>query len=213
MRDLVVGLGEIGSPLLEMIKSRGISVQGYDLKNKTVIEDKYDYIHICFPYTDDFENQVKPYLKLGKVVIHSTVKPNTSKNLGVVYSPTSGVHARMLFDIGRYLKWYSGKPDSEFEKRFPLCMNVPDSTKLENTKIIVDTTYYGWLIAFRKHVDENYDVYWEFANQIQAYLGNRPIMYNDRKPIGGHCVIQNLPLLGDELFNSVIGKYSPDHNP
>lgn len=211
MTDLVVGLGEIGKPLLELIQSKGIIVQGYDLNNKTVIESLYDYIHICIPYSLDFENIVSPYKKLGKVVIHSTVRPGTSKNLGVIYSPVRGVHSRMLFDMNRYIKYYSGQPDSEFEKRFGECKNVPDSTTLENTKIIVDTTYYGWLIAFRKYVDSKYKVDWSFAEQANTFLGNRPVMYNDNKPIGGHCVVQNLPLIDDPLFNQVIGKWSPEN--
>lgn len=206
MTDLIVGLGEIGRPLQQCLELRAIKVETYDIKGgKQYISDsKYDMIHICFPYSKNFEFQVKPYLNLGKVVVHSTVKAGTCKALGCVYSPVRGVHKRMFEDMLRYTKYYSGDTDPEFERRFVDCKNVPDSTKLELTKVIVDTTYYGWLIMFRKLVDKEFDVDWTFADEIHGYLGNRPVMFNDKKPIGGHCVIPNLDLLPDTLIAQIV---------
>ena len=76
---------------------------------------------------------------------------------------------------------------------------------LELAKIIVDTSYYGWLINYAqlsnmiaiKH-KVNYDEMWSFADEIHKYLGNRPKMFPGF--IGGHCVIPNLDLVdGDAL--------------
>lgn len=104
----------------------------------------------------------------------------------------------MIEDLKLYTKYYSGKTDLELEKRFITCKNVFDPTVLENTKILVDTSYYGWLVIYRKMVDYYYNVDWSFALEIHKRLGNRPIMFNDQKEIGGHCVIPNLKLLGKE---------------
>lgn len=45
---------------------------------------------------------------------------------------------------------------------------------------------------------------WEFAKEAHERYGNRPILYNDGKKIGGHCVLQNLDLLTND-FNEVVG--------
>lgn len=212
MTDLVVGLGEIGRPLQQCLELRGISVDTFDILDTADSshstgappEDKYDMIHICFPYSDSFVEDVRKYLKMGKVIVHSTVKAGTCKQIPCVYAPVRGVHKRMLEDMLRYRKYYSGDIDPQFERRFFDCKNVPDSTKLELTKVIVDTTYYGWLIMFRKLVDKEFDVDWTFADEIHGFLGNRPVMFNDGKPIGGHCVIPNLDLLPDTLISKIV---------
>ncbi len=204
MTDLIVGMGEIGSALKQLLEMRGFPCDSYDIKNPTQLTPPYDFIHICIPFNDEFEDIVSIYKESGKVIIHSTVKPGTSAELGVIYSPVRGVHASMLEDLMYYTKYYSGAYNEDFEKRFIKTKNVPYSGQLEDTKILVDTTYYGWLIAYRKYVDNKYNVYWDFAEEIHEKLGNRPIMYNDNKPIGGHCVVQNLDLLDEPLFKELI---------
>ena len=60
-------------------------------------------------------------------------------------------------------------------------------------KIVVDTSYYGWLINYAqlsnmiaiKH-KVSYDEMWSFADEIHKFLGNRPKMFPGF--IGGHCL-------------------------
>jgi len=205
--DLVVGLGEIGGPLMQLLKDRNFQVEGFDIKTPTQVRYKHDFIHICIPFSKDFHSIVNLYKKFGKVVIHSTVKPGTSKELGVIYSPIRGIHNNLYEHLKHFSKYYSGKRDIDFEKRFANCVRVEDSTELELTKILVDTTYYGVLIAYRKKIDSKYKVCWEFANEIHQMFGNRPIMYNDDKPIGGHCIMENLDLIDEPKLKDWI-----DHN-
>jgi len=203
--DLVVGLGEIGAPIYEILKERGIDVDGFDLKSPTKLkQDKYDFVHICIPFTDasKFADIVRMYSQLGQIVIHSTVAPGTSRKLNAIYSPVRGVHARMFEDLHYYTKYYSGPKNPEFEKRFEKTKNVPNSVVLENTKHYVDTEYYGWLIAYPRLVPVEVD--WSFAEEIHKKLGNRPIMYNDEKPIGGHCVLPNLELVDSTIISRLI---------
>ena len=79
---------------------------------------------------------------------------------------------------------------------------------LELAKIVVDTSYYGWLInysqlsnmiAIQNKVD--YEEMWSFADEIQKFLGNRPKMYPGL--IGGHCVIPNLELIKDKKLDRI----------
>jgi len=79
---------------------------------------------------------------------------------------------------------------------------------LELAKIVVDTSYYGWLInyaqlsnmiAIKNNID--YDEMWSFADEIHKFLGNRPKMFPGF--IGGHCVIPNLDLMHDKTLNLI----------
>lgn len=49
---LVIGLGEIGKPLLEIV--RGVhNAFGLDIQQEEIREE-IDIVHICFPYSKDF---------------------------------------------------------------------------------------------------------------------------------------------------------------
>jgi hypothetical protein len=212
MADLVAGLGEIGMPIYQLLKDRNFKVDGFDPAidefSQPLFDKSYDMIHICFPFDEEFENHIKPYLTMtDKLVIHSTVIPGTSKQFGAIYSPIRGIHNNMDEHIRWFSKYYAYPSEvPEFEKRFPHCQYVEDQTKLERTKV-VDTSYYGLLIAFRKYIDENHPIYWHFENELHQMFGNRPILFNDSNPIGGHCVIENLDLLGDKFLKDFVGQY------
>ena len=146
------------------------------------------------------------------VIIHSTVKPGTTKNLQdkfdlpVLFSPVRGVHRRFLDDIKKYTKFISSdkkeinpKIKLDLEKRFQKIQWMSTTKTAELAKILVDTTYYGWLINYaqitkmicdKEKID--FDEMWKFADEIHENLGNRPKMYPGI--IGGHCVIPNLSL-------------------
>ncbi len=191
-----------------------------------------DVLHICFPCANEkeFINNVLSWTKkypCKELVIHSTVKPGTTMKIQqkmqipVVFSPVRGVHSRMLVDIKRYTKCWATHPSASIReqvKLFPQEMKecgvktkmwntAPDA--LELAKILMDTTYYGWLIIFAqhvKHVCDRYgvdeDVVWEFTEEIHKILGNRPKMYSG-EGIGGHCILPNLELLDDEFLDMV----------
>ncbi|MGI0058039.1 MAG: LAGLIDADG family homing endonuclease, partial [Nitrosarchaeum sp.] len=144
-------------------------------------------------------------------VIHSTIPPRTTediqKRLGIpiIYSATRGVHKRMIRDLTRYTKFYAvydSAPNAAWaSKMFVRRMKrtgirtkkMSSPLVLELAKIVVDTSYYGWLINYaqlsnmisiKNKVD--YDEMWTFADEIQKYLGNRPKMFPGF--IGGHCL-------------------------
>jgi len=79
---------------------------------------------------------------------------------------------------------------------------------LELAKILVDTSYYGWLISYAQITNMialknkvNYDEMWSFADEIHKFLGNRPKMFPGF--IGGHCVIPNLDLINDNTLDLI----------
>lgn len=233
---VVAGLGEIGSPMLQLI-SKAVPTVGYDIDKKLMDQKKFDkyskletsFLHICIPFTDKFiKNVISLYEKFKPeiIVIHSTISPGTTKSLQsmisipVIYSATRGVHKRMLSDLKKYVKFYSVEStvlsadwaSEEYEKLLKKCsVKVKKMTSpltLELAKIVVDTSYYGWLInyaqlsnmiAIEHKVD--YDEMWSFAEEIHKYLGNRPKMFPGY--IGGHCVIPNLDLIHNPTLDMI----------
>ena len=127
-------------------------------------------------------------------------------DLPILFSPVRGVHRRFLDDIKKYTKFISSdkaeispKIKLEVEKRFQKIQWMSTTKTAELAKILVDTTYYGWLINYaqitkmicdKEKID--FDEMWKFADEIHENLGNRPKMYPGI--IGGHCVIPNLSL-------------------
>ena len=235
-KDLVVGLGEIGDPILK-ITSRGFPTIGYDVDPKLMDKKKYKkfeniptvLVHVCIPFSKTFGSTI---IKIEKkytpraIVIHSTVSVKTTEvlqkklDVPIIYSPIRGVHKRMLKDLRRYTKFYSvfdWAPHSNWaSKLFVKRMNkvgiktskMTNPTTLELAKIVVDTSYYGWLINYAqisqmissKH-KVNYEEMWSFADEIHKFLGNRPKLFPGY--IGGHCVIPNLELMDDYSLNQI----------
>jgi len=236
MSDVVAGLGEIGSPILKLL-SKSHVVLGYDIDPKLMNQkklQKYEksnvkFLHICIPVNDKFNHNVIDLFKKFNpeiLVIHSTVSPNTTKTLQnklpipVIYSATRGVHKRMLYDQKRYTKFFAVESDtpkskwasSAYSKMMKKCgiktKKMSNPLTLELAKIVVDTSYYGWLINYAqlsnmiaiKH-KVNFDEMWSFADEIHKFLGNRPKMFPGF--IGGHCVIPNLDLISDKTLNLI----------
>lgn len=232
-KDVVAGLGEIGSPILQLLSNTKSAI-GYDINEKLMDKMKFQkygkldacLLHVCIPYNKNFDSNVLSLYKRFKpegIVIHSTISPGTTSRLQsrlpipLIYSATRGVHKRMLYDMKRYVKFYAIEPNapkakwasSTYQKLLKKCgvktKQMSKPLTLELAKIVVDTSYYGWLItyaqlsnmiAIKNRVD--YDEMWSFADEIHKFLGNRPKMFPGF--IGGHCVIPNLDLIHHETL-------------
>ena len=175
MKDVVVGLGEIGKPMFKLI-SKSIKTVGYDKNtklnpksNQKYVELPTRFIHICIPFNKFFYSNLKK--STGKfspksIVIHSTISPGTTSwlqakfNIPIIYSATRGVHKRMLRDLRRYTKFFAiqkNAPDAKWaSSQFSLLMRkagvktkrMSNPLTLELGKIVCDTSYYGWLINY-----------------------------------------------------------------
>ena len=175
-KDIVAGLGEIGTPILKLM-SKKENIVGYDLDKKLMNQNKFKkfqnaqtrFLHIAIPVTKKINSNI---LKLHKqfipecIVIHSTISPGTTEQLQtkldipVIYSATRGVHKRMSKDLKRYTKFFSISKNapkkqwaiSQYSKTMKKCgikterMSKPET--LELAKILCDTSYLGWLINY-----------------------------------------------------------------
>ena len=233
MTDIILGMGEVGNTLFDLLTERKIECVGIDSENsrcknyqKNNKIKNPEYLHVCIPgNVVGFEEIVKKWISnlqdLKTVVIHSTVKPGTTKKIQkqvkipILFSPVRGVHQRFLEDMKRYTKFFASeqkeidsKLNLDLKKRFEKIDWMQDTKTAELAKILVDTTYYGWLINYAQITKMicdkekiEFDEIWKFADEIHENLGNRPKMFPGI--IGGHCIIPNLKLIENEDLNLV----------
>jgi len=233
MTDIILGRGEVGETLFDLLIDRKFDCIGIDLddsKRKNYTENETienpQYLHVCLPgelekFTDIVIEWINKIKNIQVVVIHSTVKPGTTKSIQerssipILFSPVRGVHRRFLDDIKKYTKFISFdgteinlKIKKDLENRFEKVDWMSTTKTAELAKILVDTTYYGWLINYaqitkmiceKENVD--FDEMWKFADEIHENLGNRPKMFPGI--IGGHCVIPNLNLVEYENLDMI----------
>jgi UDP-N-acetyl-D-mannosaminuronate dehydrogenase len=174
---LVVGLGEIGSTLFELLKEKdSFTVYGLDLdktKMRAARQDpckmpqKVDTMHICLPCKDQdkfvatvasYAEQFKPRL----LIINSTVPPRTTKKTQqsckclVAHSPARGVHkspAHMKWEMKRWTKYVGGANAKAAEaacKHFEkMGLKVKKLKSCAETELakLFETTYRAWMIA------------------------------------------------------------------
>ena len=233
MTDVILGMGEVGQTLFDLLEDRKLDCVGIDLDNskcKKYSENQViknpEYLHVCLPgeltgFTDIVVNWINKIKNIQVVIIHSTVKPGTTKiiqeklSIPILFSPVRGVHKRFLNDIKKYTKFISfdgieidSKIKRDLENRFEKIDWMSTTKTAELAKILVDTTYYGWLINYAqitKMICEkenvNFEEMWKFADEIHENLGNRPKMFPGI--IGGHCVIPNLDLIEYENLDMI----------
>ena len=233
MTDIILGMGEVGKTLFDLLVERnfeciGIDVDDSKCKNysKNSMIENPEFLHVCLPgeltgFEDITSNWIDNLKDLKAVLVHSTVIPGTTKNIQkkskvpILFSPIRGVHKRFSEDIKKYTKFISSDTElidqsikSDLEKRFHKIDWMSTTKTAELAKILVDTTYYGWLINYAqitKMICEkegvDFDEMWKFSDEIHENLGNRPKMYPGI--IGGHCVIPNLNLIEYENLDMV----------
>ena len=230
MTDIILGMGEVGSTVYELMEGRHFACVGLDAdparrRNHTGgTVQAPGFLHVCIPgdiggFADTVIEHTEAYGPRA-VLVHSTVRPGTAATLQgrtdmpVVSSPARGVHRRFMEDMVRYTKFVACDVDisadvrAGIQERFAKVQWMSSTRVLEMAKILTDTTYYGWLINYAQITQMicqrekiDYDEMWTFAEEIHTYLGNRPKMFPG--VIGGHCVIPNLALIDYEELQAV----------
>jgi len=211
---VVVGLGEIGRPLYDLLSQAHKPTIGVDLE-EVKIEDQVCIMHLCYPFHDaaDFVRIALDYsVKYNPdiVVINTTVAPGTTRKLqeriGVdcVYSPVRGKHVKMHDDLLRYQKFVAGFNAGSVEiiaRHFESAgirtatMSKPETLELAK---LFETTYFGLLIAWAQDMDRfskacgsDYLEAAKFFTEID-YLPRRIFLPGF---IGGHCIVPNIGIL------------------
>ena len=212
MKSLIIGQGEIGSSLHQVI--------GGDITdNSNSNFSEYDLINICFPYSDSFETEVKKYQDRHKAkftVIHSTVPVGTSSKLNAVHSPCLGIHPHLAESFKTFTKFLGGKNASfvaDFFRRKGIKVYITDKSETTELMKIMDTTQYGIEIEFTKELKrlcnefnvpfELWSTYVNNYNQGYEKLGYPEYKKYNLVPIKGkiqgHCVMQNAELIDSKF--------------
>src|SRR5438874_9393715 len=209
---VIVGLGEVGKPLLEILKSR-YQTFGVDINQPASIS-RCNVMHVCFPFqSEKFCRQVVEYIdqyRPALTVINSTVAPGTTRSIAVesgtavVHSPVRGKHVRMQEEMLHYTKFIGALDLQSGQRAIEHFEGVGMKTKLltppEASEIakLTETTYFGLMIAWAQEVERyctklgvNYDDVVSFYDEIKFF----PSVKYFPGVIGGHCVMPNIEIL------------------
>jgi UDP-N-acetyl-D-mannosaminuronate dehydrogenase len=172
---LVVGLGEVGHALLEMLQESGkFQVYGFDVDEERMRElrqndlpNKVDIMHVCIPcanqkqFIDAVVNHAKRF-KPKLIIINSTVKAGTTMNIYkrcgciIAHSPIRGVHKDpeyMKQEIRNWTKYVGGatpKAAQATRKHFTeldLKTKVLKSCVETELAKLFETSYRAWMIT------------------------------------------------------------------
>jgi UDP-N-acetyl-D-mannosaminuronate dehydrogenase len=210
---VVVGLGEVGKPLMQLI-SEHHKVVGVDITPPEEDPRRADVLHLCFPFqVKDFVGEAARYIDLiepGLTVINSTVEVGTTRKVAqkagadVAYSPVRGKHARMLDDLRKYTKFIGATSQAVADEAAGHFRSVGLKTKTlispEAAELakLTETTYFGLMIAWAQEVERYADHVGVGYEQIVSFydeIGFFPPVKYFPGVIGGHCVMPNIELL------------------
>jgi UDP-N-acetyl-D-mannosaminuronate dehydrogenase len=210
---VVVGLGEVGRPLLELL-SEHHTVTGVDIAPPSQPIGKVEVLHVCYPFEiKDFVGETVRYIELFRptlTIIHSTVAVGTTRAIAertgaaMVHSPVRGKHARMLQELRTYAKFVgpmdaaSGKHAAQHFESAGLKTKILSSPEATELAKLTETTYFGLLIAWAQEVerycdqaDQPYEEIISFYEEIAFF----PTTKFFPGVIGGHCVMPNIEIL------------------
>ena len=209
---VIVGLGEVGKPLFEIIKTHHEAF-GVDIDLAAPLKH-CDVMHICFPFDDqEFVSQAVDYIRRyhpALTIINSTVAPGTTRRIAgesgaaVVNSPVRGKHVRMRDELLHYTKFIGALTSDSGRHAVQHFQSIGMKTKVlscpEATEIakLTETTYFGVLIAWAQEVERycrevgsSYDEVVSFYEEVKFF----PSVKYFPGVIGGHCVMPNIAIL------------------
>ena len=218
---IIVGLGEVGTPLLEIMKSRHQTF-GVDINQPASIS-QCDVMHICFPFqSGKFVGQVIEYIhqyRPALTVINSTVAPGTTRSIAaesgtaVAHSPVRGKHVRMQEEMLHYAKFIgaldlqSGRRTVEHFEGVGMKTMLLTSPEASEIAKLTETTYFGLMIAWAQEVERyctkfgaNYDEVVSFYDEIKFF----PAVKYFPGVIGGHCVMPNIAILRQQFPSGLL---------
>lgn len=226
--SLIVGMGEIGRAVREVITSND-KVVTYDKTDDDFYFDvNPDILHICFPYSEVFLEEVSWYIdgvKPWHVIIWSTVPIGTTKQIkGAVHSPVEGKHPQIATSIKNSTRWLGANDLIEgeffanyFKMLFMKTKVIYDSDHTEALKLL-STTEYGLNIEFARYkkqvankIGMDYQLTKEWNRDYNKLYHNlhmdwaqKYVLDAPSGPKGGHCVTPNAQFLHDQYPDELV---------
>jgi UDP-N-acetyl-D-mannosaminuronate dehydrogenase len=214
-QTVVIGLGEVGRPLCDLIAQTGAEVLGVDAAPVDLpAPGTVAVMHICFPFEiDDFVGETARYvdrLRPELTVINSTVGVGTTRAVHertggrFVHSPVRGKHARMVEELTYYDKFIgpidadAGVLAKQHFESLGMTTKVLSSPEASELAKLTETTYFGVLLAWAQEVErycEAVGVDYDEVVAIYEQIGYLPPVKFFPGVIGGHCVMPNIEIL------------------
>lgn len=223
MNHLIVGYGEIGKAVhdVAVVGKTGM----IDLGIEEDVPSNVDVLHVCFPYSEDFNKEVEKYIKVHSpehIIVWSTVPIGTCANIDVrvVHSPVEGVHPELEMSLRQMERWigYNQKSEGQFFANYfqdlGLRTKLVPSTHFTEALKLLSTTEYGINIEFARYkkrvADEigmDYELCKEFNQEYNRLYRNLGMDKRFQKFVldapegkkGGHCVTSNSRILHDQF--------------
>lgn len=221
MTHLVIGRGQIGSAIAEVISA--------DIRDVEPHDGNYDTLHICFPWTPAFADYVQGYVYdhgAYHVVVHSTVPVGTCDPRGWTHSPIRGRHPHLSEGVRTFTKHFGGPHARKAAEAFMTagikCKHHATAATTEAGKLW-ELAQFGVEVAMNKRIhnycernnlpfDEVYTVFGEAYNDGYRLLGEqrfiKPVLKYVPGGIGGHCITQNSPMLGEQWVNDILAPHT-----
>ncbi|MDP1689897.1 MAG: hypothetical protein Q8L52_01695 [bacterium] len=228
----ILGNGEIGSSLSKFFENPKIK----DLNRDDGLLG-VEVLHICIPWSDNFIEIARKEIKEANpklTIIHATVAPGTVKNIGgmVVHSPVRGVHPNLYEGIKTFVKYIGADSEDAAKMAEDHLNSLGIKTKTFYPSIttelgkILDTTYYGIVIAwhgemkeicdkfgvdFEKAVTDFNKTYNEGYTKLDKKNVIRPVFYPPQFGKPKHCIVPNATILEkyykSPIFELLLKKY------
>jgi len=192
------------------------------------------FMHICIPYTDTFVDSVRDYIdKVAPqcTIIHSSVPVGTCEQIDpyLFYSPVRGKHPNMYEGLKTYTKFVACD-DREYDDLYEVTdyfeelgikTRIASDTRTLELMKLLELCRYGVYIAFAKEQEDickKFHVNYEGAVTQSEQTRNeglrelkkeslcQPELYPFDKFIGGHCVLEDMELLMDQVKAPILEK-------
>jgi len=190
----ILGFGEVGKAIFNVYEGKGFSPAIKDLDRQDPEFADLDVLNISIPFLQNFGEiallTIKDFVKKdGIVVIHSTVAPGTTRQVGeklkknglldisLGQSPIRGIHPRLEEGIRTFTKFVgTNNPEAgrKIAQHFSedLGLTVEIFTPSEATELgkLLDTDYYAVCVAFHGYAKEWCDKYGvNFDDAVTAF--------------------------------------------
>lgn len=231
MINLVLGNGQIGSSVTNVIAASG-KVYVFDKTGgEPPIIQGVDLMHICFPCWDveEFVKIVETYERKYRpkfTVIWSTVPIGTTKRIeNAIHSPIEGRHPKLEESIRLMPRWFGyNTPEAgdyfvDYFDSLDLEIKGIESSDWTEALKLLSTTEYGVNLLFAdykakvakaigmdfartKEWNTDYNELYENLNQDNRF--QKFVLDAPDGKIGGHCVVPNAKLLNDQFPDTLV---------
>lgn len=227
MKSLIIGMGEIGKAVREVIVSTD-KVSMYDIKDRAgKVVDPVDVMHICFPYSRSFVDSVIEYKAKYQpryTLIWSTVPIGTSKLVAAAHSPVEGKHPDLAKSIRLMMRWVGvnspkdGVFFSEYFDELGSQYRIVENSDWTEALKLLSTAEYGINLVFADYkarvaeaIGMDYTLtqawnidYNELYDKLQLRRFQKYVLDPPGGFIGGHCVVPNAKILNEQYPNDLL---------